>query len=183
MGVLWSTTGIDEDWPPRPDPWLFESGDWQAVQQALGTLLPTDYTEIVGEGIACIFGGELTILSPFDPNPNCNLFRAGAENIWAVAYFRRAGWPEHTVPLYPEPGGLLSWGRDNNGAQYFWDTASGDPETWTTVVDGRPVDPPMQRNALGLSRYLDALRSGTVQAAAYGDWPPSDARIERRTIE
>jgi hypothetical protein len=133
---------MDEDWPPRPDPWLFESGNWLAVQQALGTLLPTDYTEIIGEGIACVFGGELTILSPFDPNPNCNLFRAGAENIWAVAYFRRAGWPEHTVPLYPEPGGLLSWGRDNNGAQYFWDTASGDPETWTMVVDGRPVDPP-----------------------------------------
>jgi hypothetical protein len=160
---------------------LFAPGDWSAVETALGLQLPDDYKDLISDGIACVFGGELTILSPFDPNPYCNLFRVGSRTGWGLDYLRQNGHAEFEIALFPEPGGLLSWGLDNNGADYLWDTRRADPSGWTVVVTGRPVDPVVQRYPLGLVPYLDALKSGAIRAASYDDWPDPDAQIARRS--
>jgi hypothetical protein len=64
---------------------------------------------------------------------------------------------------------------------YHWDTSSADPEEWTVAVTGRPVfDPDVQHHPHDLTGYLDALAKGRIKAAALGDWPSADAKIERR---
>ena len=79
------------------------------------------------------------------------------------------------MAVYPEPGGILSWGGDGGGAVCHWDTAS-----WDVVVTGRPVYEP-ERYALNLTAYAGALRNGTIEAAGLGNWPSRDATFRRRT--
>ncbi|MER5866676.1 SMI1/KNR4 family protein [Kitasatospora sp. NPDC002040] len=42
--------------------------------------------------------------------------------------------PEPPHPMFPEPGGLLSWGGDTFGNYYFWLTQDPDPNRWPVVV-------------------------------------------------
>jgi hypothetical protein len=50
--------------------------------------LLSDYRELIGDGPACIFDGEMAIASPFDPQPGTNLFATAARCAWALAYLR-----------------------------------------------------------------------------------------------
>jgi hypothetical protein len=165
----------------EPTAWLFDAGRWDLVEAALGTRLPADYKDVIGDGLACIFDHELSIASPFDSMVSVNLMWQVAWSAWAVAYQRYADPRSYAINIYPEPGGLLGWGADGGGGMYFWDTTDADPNRWTVVVSGRPIsDPNVQDQGRGLTAYLSALASGEIAAAALGSWPAADARIERR---
>lgn len=163
----------------EPERWLFAPGTWAEVEAALGTALPADYKELIGDGLACVFDDELVIFSPFDPNPHTNLIRMAAHYSWGLAYLR-ARDPKFSVLAYPEPGGLLAWGFDGGGGVYHWETVDPDPDRWTICVEGRPLHPRIERHRLGLTPYLDALRRGDVASAALADWPTPGATIRRR---
>lgn len=81
------------------------------------------------------------------------------------------------LPIYPEHGGIVCWGSDQNGAQYDWDTSGADPDRWTIAITGRSVDPP-ERHPMTLTDYLDALVDGSIPPAAFepGEWPRSGRR-------
>ncbi len=181
MNQPWKITAGGQIVLVKPDVWLFPAGAWNDVEEALGTNLPADYKDLIGDGFACIFDEELFISSPFDPNPGLNLLLTAAATAFSLAYVR-ADYPEaYPYPIYPEPGGLLGWGMDGGGGQYHWATAPRDPDTWTVVVSGRPVsDPYVQDQGVGLRSYLSALASGEIRAAALGDWPSPNASIKRR---
>jgi hypothetical protein len=165
----------------EPEHWLFEAGAWDDVERFIGRRLPRDYKATIGDGLACLFDEELVIASPFDPNPNLNLIQLAARNNFVIAYHRQYDPTGYPVALHPEAGGLLGWGADGGGGIYYWDTADPDPDDWTIAIAGRPVfDPDVQRHELGLTAYLDALARGDIKAAALGDWPAPNARIERR---
>jgi hypothetical protein len=165
----------------EPEVWLFDSGRWDLVEAALGTRLPTDYKDVIGDGLACVFDDELWIASPFDSNINLNLMWEVARSAWTLAYLRHEDSQSYAISIYPEPGGLLGWGADGGGGMYHWDTTDADPDRWTVAVSGRPVyDPYVQDQARGLTAYLSALASGEIEAAALSSWPSAGARIERR---
>jgi hypothetical protein len=125
--------------------------------------------------------GEIVAVPP-DPNPNRNLFHMASRLGFALAYLRPVMGELDGVRIYPEPGGLLGWGSDGGGGDYYWDTSSGDPDTWTVAISGRPIyDPPVQHDRRPLIGYLEALANGEVMAAALGAWPRPGARIERVT--
>ena len=163
-----------------PEPTPFEPGAWADVEAALGTALPRDYKDLIADGGACGFGGELLITSPFDPRPSWNLLDCAAPLGWALAISRDPYPDWYPVAIYPEPGGLLGWGSDGGGADYYWVTSDPDPDRWTIAVAGRPVsDPWVQVHPVGLTGYLAGLTSGSISAAALSGWPSPDARIER----
>lgn len=170
MKTPWIVTPSGEVLHVEPERWLFEPGMWAEVEAALNTALPGDYKALIGSGRACIFGNELLITSPFDPNPNANLVYHATSMSWSLAYLR-AHNAEFAVLAYPEPGGLLAWGVDGGGGIYHWDTLHPDPNQWTICVEGRSLDPDVERHALGLTQYIDALRRGEIKAAALTGWP------------
>jgi hypothetical protein len=179
MRVPWTTTAQGEIVPVEPEQWLFEPGAWSEVEATFGTSLPRDYKELIGTGLACTFDEELVIASPFDPNPNLNLIVWAARSSWALASLRRSD-PGFSVAAYPEPGGLFAWGADGGGAVYHWDSTDPDPDRWTVCIEGRPIHPEVQRHAMGLTGYLDALGRGEIKPAALAGWPGPNPRIERR---
>lgn len=157
-----------------------EPGAWDQVEAALGTRLPSDYKELIGDGLACVFDKELFIASPFDPNPNVNLFDLSAMAASALTVLRQEpGFYRYAV--YPEAGGWLCWGMDGGGGNYHWDTTDADPDCWTVCIEGRPLEPHIERHDLNLTSYLEALAAGTVKAAALAGWPGPDPKIVRVT--
>lgn len=83
------------------------------------------------------------------------------------------------MAIFPEPGGILFWGSDGGGADYFWDTSADDPNEWTVVITGRPVGPCPQRHPHSLTAYLARLAAGSIKAAALGEWPGPTPEIRR----
>jgi hypothetical protein len=177
----WELSPLGEVVLVEPERWLYAPGDWGDVEEGLGTRLPRDYKDIIGKGLACTFGDELVIASPFDPNPNINLVKVAARSAWALAYLRHHDADVFASSVYPESGGLLGWGTDGGGGVYHWATDEGDPDGWAVAISGRPVfDPPVRLTTLTLSAYIEGLRSGSVPSLALASWPPADARIEQR---
>lgn len=183
MKLPWMVTPSGDVIPIEPERWLFEPGAWAEVETALGTTLPGDYKALIGDGRACVFDDELIITSPFDANPHANLLYHAARASWALAYLRaHHNNPRSADLAYPERGGLLAWGGDGGGATYHWDTLHPDPNQWTICIEGRPLDPDVERHDLSLTRYLDALQRGEIKAAALSDWPGPHAAIRRLGI-
>jgi hypothetical protein len=143
------------------------------VEAALATALPTDYKELIGDGLACVSRrGTLWITSPFDRNPNLNLIREVARTSYTLASLSHVDPVEFPDAPFPEPGGRLGWGSDGGGGIYVWDTSETDPDDWPVAVTGRPVyDPNVQVQEGGLSGYLEGLASGRIPVAALGGWP------------
>lgn len=150
----------------------FEDGDWKAVETFLGVRLPADFKRLIGAGGPICLDDELYLMSPFArPVPFLNLLEHVRAASWAAAHIRASGLWELDYSIYPEPGGLLPWGSDQNGGSYFWDTRDGDPDAWTIVVDGRGVD--IGPIHVGVGAYLDGLIDGTIESSSYDadDWP------------
>jgi hypothetical protein len=181
MKQPWAITPGGEVVRVEPERWLFEPGAWDDVEAAIGTRLPGDYKELIGDGPACVFDEELLIASPFDPVASLNLISVAARTGWTLAYVREDFPDAYPVAVYPERGGLLGWGTDGGGGDYYWDTASPDPDQWTVAVSGRPIfDPHVQPAAYVLSAYLEALAAGEIKAATLAEWPSPGAKVVRR---
>ena len=158
----------------------FDSGDWAAVEQFLGSSLPGDYKSLVGDGNALVFDGELFIASPFDRRPTTSLVPLVASASWAAAVLRSSFPEDFDMPIFPEPGGILCWGVDGGGGEYFWDTRPDDPNQWTVVITGRPIlEPGGQRHPCALREYFAGLSDGSIAAAALGGWPGPNPSFER----
>ncbi|MGW5128426.1 SMI1/KNR4 family protein [Streptomyces sp. NPDC004069] len=106
--------------------------DWAAVEQRLGTALPSDYkqlAEIFGHGD---FDGFLSLYVP----------DAGVSSMDIVdhaEYLARDASQEGTHlwrpnDIYPAPGGLLQWAASEQADQFYWLTEGNDPEAWPVLV-------------------------------------------------
>lgn len=55
------------------------------------------------------------------------MFEGGDEDYWGGT----------TYPMYPEPGGLLTWGENEQGDLFWWLTEGDDADRWPVVVWAR----------------------------------------------
>jgi hypothetical protein len=107
---------------------LYNSGDWQEVERALGLRLPDDYKlliETFGQGgfVGQAFCSGLLITSYLGARP---VERATG----AAEYFRSiAGLPYGVYPAIP---GLLAFGSYGDKDTVAWNT-SGPPDEWVIV--------------------------------------------------
>ena len=93
---------------PVAAPWLV---DWSAVQTKLGSGLPSDYKEYVTRfGPGFLEEGYIRIATPGIPDDwrrNYEFF----DHVRLGSMRLRASRERVAYPIWPEPGGLLSWGR------------------------------------------------------------------------
>ncbi|MGW4646920.1 SMI1/KNR4 family protein [Kitasatospora sp. NPDC004289] len=89
--------------------------------------------------------------------------------------------PTPPYPMFPAPGGLLSWGGDTFGNYFFWLTNDQDPDTWPVVVWFQEIEVWDVFDG-GLAAFLFSLLTGEYRMAgeilmdrgrlwhAIGDW-------------
>jgi hypothetical protein len=98
--------------------------NWPAVQIEFSLEFPADYREFIdayGPGEI----GEIRIPSP-EGHGRWNLGELLArKNDQGIA-----------LPVYPEPGGIVSWGETGNGYTLSWAPVGADPDGWLVVVIG-----------------------------------------------
>jgi hypothetical protein len=76
-------------------------------------------------------------------------------------------WNGEPRPLYPEPGGLLSWGSTEESDQFFWLTQDTNPDRWPVVGWSRHDGSTFDFDG-GMVEFLLALFTGRVDH--FGEW-------------
>lgn len=116
--------------PPRAPQATFD-GPWEPIEAELGTPLPQDYKDFVR---LYGYGNFLEIIGihvPFSTSPYVRL----VPQIPLICDALR-GEEDRPYPLWPEPGGLIPFGKTDYGDFLCW-LPRGEPEDWSVVVYDR----------------------------------------------
>lgn len=153
-----------------------EGNDWAAIEEKLGTGLPTDYKAYIRTfGTGCL-DGFIWVFNPFSANPNLNLFHRIEASLQALRQLRAQDASEVSYPLFPEAGGLLPWGATDNGDGLSWLTM-GKPDEWSIVVNAAR-DPRTEHYTSGMADSLAQLLVGAAVSRIF----PDDFRDSEHTF-
>ncbi|MFJ9804637.1 SMI1/KNR4 family protein [Streptomyces wuyuanensis] len=104
---------------------------WTASEQYLGVGLPSDYKaflDLYGPGS---IDGYLSLSRPLEADAT------ELDRLWSLEDWRRArlSTPDlYPYPFHPDPGGLISWGSDEHGSEYYFLAIEPDPDEWRIVI-------------------------------------------------
>lgn len=121
--------------PPSEPCEVPKESDWITCQEALGTLLPSDYKQFVAKYGTGYIGRFIWILNPIANEPYLRLIDFGRRFLSGLDQVQRKYPGDDNLLLYPASGGILPFGKTDNGDTLFWWT-EGLPETWHTGVIG-----------------------------------------------
>jgi uncharacterized protein (TIGR02996 family) len=116
--------------PPRRP--FQASGDWAAVEAALGAALPADYKALVNAYGSGTINSCLEVVSPFYPGLDIREWWTN----WARFYTDIAEFEDIPYPVFPEAGGLLPFGTLGDVDILNWRTV-GEPHDWPFVYYDR----------------------------------------------
>ncbi|WP_435110274.1 hypothetical protein [Nocardiopsis synnemataformans] len=153
-----------------------EKIDWKGVERRVGTMLPEDYKALNSEYFAVNLG-PFSVGTPRRGAPGCaDPLEATmeAEEIFKEVYldepeevseaYKADGTPLGSRPevpkFYPSVPGLLKWGMDQIGGQFYW-YVDGPPELWTVVAQAR--DGWWDEHDMSMSEYMYRVIKGSVQ--------------------
>jgi len=147
------------------------------VERELGVKFPQDYREFVHAYGSGSIEDFIRVLNPFSASDRlgfvprakklCDILR-GLREMDIVPY-----------PVYPDKGGLLPWGWDDNGNNLFW-LASGKPDKWSTVL-GAGRGHKWERFNYPMTTFLAKVLTGTVTSDIWpGDFPDKNLAPELR---
>lgn len=152
----------------------FEIGtleEWHERESQIGVSLPADYREFVFTYGTGLFAGFYRIYNPFAASQTMSLM----ESITRVCEQNRISqqsFPERFPYRYfPEPCGLIPWGNDENGNDYFW-LPDGLPETWNVVQDENRGSG-LVRQPFIMTEFLVSVLEGKTKPLA-SDYPHED---------
>ncbi|WP_051943144.1 SMI1/KNR4 family protein [Streptacidiphilus rugosus] len=155
---------------PPPSAPVWATGDWEAVEAALGLGIPADFKALISHYGYGLFVDFIAPLTPFGER---DLLRAEAERLLGrEASFRREHPEKCPYPFHPEPGGLLPWAGLDNGARFCWLTV-GEPDDWT-VVAWNPRSWFYEHHAMGAVEFLHGLLSRQVVTETCGLFDDED---------
>jgi hypothetical protein len=124
--------------------------DWDQVHAQLGFRLPADYRAFIDSYGPGTFG-DIRIMAPGQPDE------------WdLLALLNRRHEQGTILPLFPEPGGAISWGETADGHTLSWVPAGADPDGWLVVVIGPGAGLP-DFNMRGGRSFSAALREHIEQ--------------------
>lgn len=124
---------------------------WAAVEESLGTRLPTDYRRLIDDrGPGAV--ADVVVHGPGAADAPLELMRwlDGIQRL--VASLRTITSNHFPPPFHPQAGGILPWGLLHGRQIVGWAVTSSDPDTWPVVV---------------LTSELDGLTLHPVTATAY----------------
>lgn len=148
--------------PPPLVPFGTFKGPWRPVEEELGTFLPQDYKDYVriyGRGYLFQFLG---ISVPRSLNPNIRLERNA--RLVSAGF---VGIEDLPYPIWPKPGGLLSFGGTDNGDELYWLT-EGPPESWRVVVWDGDLDSSEVFDC-DMTDFLAGLATGEILPMQFPD--------------
>lgn len=149
--------------PPEHPTEIGTNKQWEAVEKELGTPLPEDYREFVFAYGTGLFANLYRVLNPF----SVSKYSA----IVPVLEMMRGSWDqiESPYPLFPDQGGILSWGNDENGNEYFW-LVKGKPDEWK-VVQNNTRGTGFKEQKCSMSEFLVGILEKKIKPLASGGYP------------
>jgi hypothetical protein len=155
--------------PPPTKPFEVGSIDqWRVIEKKLGLVLPADYRDFVFTYGTGLFAELYRVYNPFGVTKWTN-FSASIERACGWIRETKQDWPSRVpYPIFPEPSGLLPWGNDENGNNYYWIT-SGSPDSWLVVSDELRGEG-FREYGRRMTDFLCEVLTGKIEALA-GDYP------------
>ena len=147
---------------------------WRSVERELGTPLPSDYREFVFNYGSGLFAQFYRVYNPFAKSEYTALLPSVRRVCDAEREIKR-GWPDQ-VPykIHPEKAGLLPWGNDENGNDYYWLT-DGPPDSWLVLSDEVRGEG-FREYGRSMTDFLADVLLGNIKALA-GDYPTEEHRV------
>jgi hypothetical protein len=128
--------------------------EWCDLEKRLGITFPSDYKQFISQYGAGAFFDFLGINSPFTTNSN---LLKGHEFLRGLHEAGQIDEPK----LFPDAGGLLLLGGDENGNMLFWRTRNG-PDAWTIVYTSEEfLD--FEEFDMSLTSFLAGWISGRIR--------------------
>ena len=127
------------------------------AEALLGTKLPKEYRDFIkvyGSGQVASFLG---IYNPISHAKFGNLLEMALKDTEEYGISRAEFPDDYYFNRYPEAGGLLPWGRTDNGDHLYWLTR-GQPCSWPIVVWKRDGDWHLFR--IGFTNFIGGLLTG-----------------------
>ena len=118
--------------PPPPTP-LGAIGEWEKVEEKIGSELPADYKDFVRLYGSGRINNFIWVFSPFSERINLNLFEQVERQLSALRAVIAEG-EKCPYELFPASGGLLPFGLTDNGDVLHWLTL-GSANNWVVVVN------------------------------------------------
>jgi hypothetical protein len=152
--------------PPDTPQEVGTLAEWSSIESQLGMTLPGDYREFVFAYGTGLFANFYRVYNPFASSQYIALI----PSVTRVCGYNRESqksFPDRfPYPYYPDANGLLPWGNDVNGNDYFWLT-DGSPNEWRVVQDenrgnGILVHP------LSMTEFLTSILKGETTPLAGG---------------
>jgi hypothetical protein len=164
--------------PPPAKP--FEVGtlaQWRKLEERLGVKLPRDYREFVFAYGSGLFAGLYRVYNPFAASPYLALLPS-VERVCGIEREGKShsGEKYFPSPIYPEPGGLLPWGNDENGNDYYWRT-EGPPTRWIVVQNNNRGEG-LRVQPYSMTGFLVGILRRKIRALASGYPRKEDYRFE-----
>jgi len=155
--------------PPKNPVEVPSAEDWSATETQLSRL-PEDYKAFVGRFGTGNVSGFIWILNPASENRYLNLHSELKPILSALRELRESGEP-CPYPLYPEPGGLLPFGKSENGDALYWLTI-GEPERWPIVVNAAR-DAVYEKFECDMTDFLAGILSRRIRCSVFPEGFPS----------
>lgn len=156
--------------PPPDDP-VEPEGDWSAAEAEFGVKFPTDFKRLIHRYGTGEFMHGLAVFNPLTDRGRKEI----VDELKNSAQLRDA--LELPLVLHPERPGLLPWGRDDHGHQYFWWT-KGRPGDWPVFVLFHEDEEPF-RTSVGVSTFLVKLGRNEYADATLKQFAEEECRFER----
>ena len=138
----------------------------------LGLKLPADYRKFIDTYGSGLFADFYMVYNPFASSELINLIVC----VNRVCGYNRTSQTSNPsrfpYPYFPEPNGLLPWGRDENGNDYFW-LRKGSPATWQVVQDSNRGSGILLQ-PYTMTGFLAGVLEGKVKALA-SHYPNSES--------
>jgi hypothetical protein len=137
--------------------------DWRAAERELGLALPSDYRDFIFTYGTGLFARFFRLYNPFATGAMGLLPSVQETCEWRRRTKR--DFPERVpYPIYPESPGILPWGNDENGHDYYWFT-QGAPDQWTVLSDNVRGSG-FAEHRCSLTEYLTGILLGRIKPLA-----------------
>ncbi|MEZ6140925.1 MAG: SMI1/KNR4 family protein [Zavarzinella sp.] len=120
--------------PPATPSEVGTLSQWRDFENSLGIQLPADYRDFIFTYGSGLFAGFYLVYNPFSTSQYISLLPS-ITRVCSINRESKKEFPDRfPYSYYPETNGLLPWGNDENGNDYFWLT-KGKPDEWQVVQD------------------------------------------------
>ncbi|WP_405813255.1 MULTISPECIES: SMI1/KNR4 family protein [unclassified Streptomyces] len=157
--------------PPTDAP---RAHDWTRVEEELGTILPSDYKQLVDLYGGGLFDDAIWVLEPDCPNEHHDLVVGNHIRVEAQRGLWKGGEPK-PAELDEAGSRTIAWAETENGDCLYWLARPGqEPAQWTVAIkEGRGREG--EFHARSCCEFLrSVLLTGGTESDVFHDFPTEE---------